>query len=259
METPRHGWKSKAMQQSPALDMVIQLKSSKINRVQTTLWTLLFSTKQLRCADPRDRVFALLSITTSGHQGILADYSCSLSDLANRVIRNLHCHLRPSSLDEVMRQCGTLCDLLGLEHDTIHTLRSTSASRITLRSPGLKRKLESSSVDYEHLVLWAEYYGHREVQRLLHGLDSPVNLGFVRPSPNEPSKDLSGPNTDATDATEALTSACAIVSILERKDTPRKVGRFSISAWYSRAASQIFAFRKHGKVRAVPNDSILHH
>lgn len=40
-----------------------------------SLWNLLKETSNLECADARDRVFALLSVATRGHEGIEADYS----------------------------------------------------------------------------------------------------------------------------------------------------------------------------------------
>lgn len=40
-----------------------------------SLWNLLKETSNLECADARDRVFALLSVATQGHEGIKADYS----------------------------------------------------------------------------------------------------------------------------------------------------------------------------------------
>ena len=40
-----------------------------------SLWNLLKETRNLECADRRDRVYALLSVATEGHEGIEADYS----------------------------------------------------------------------------------------------------------------------------------------------------------------------------------------
>lgn len=39
-----------------------------------SLWNLLKETRNLECADRRDRVYALLSVATEGHEGIEADY-----------------------------------------------------------------------------------------------------------------------------------------------------------------------------------------
>jgi len=43
--------------------------------VDTSLWNLLWETRNLECADQRDRVYALLSVATEGHENVEADYT----------------------------------------------------------------------------------------------------------------------------------------------------------------------------------------
>lgn len=165
---------AKAVRCSPAWDMIKQIALCNINRVhnrvQTTLWTFLTSTRNFRCTDAHDRVYALLSISTSGHQGIRADYTVPVQLLLNRVLRNWHSYLRPSSLDEVSRQCILLEDMFSLDRNSIYGLSSpdTCGTGSLLDYP---RTFELKPKDYMYAKTWAEFYGHEQVCRLLRGSD----------------------------------------------------------------------------------------
>jgi hypothetical protein len=85
-----------------------------------SLWNLLKETKNLDCADEHDRVYALLSLATDGHEGIEADYHASISSLGHSILRNRYALRPPTSLDDVMTNCDFLRDILRLSWTEIY-------------------------------------------------------------------------------------------------------------------------------------------
>jgi hypothetical protein len=93
-----------------------QLKQSLATRMMTlrskpinfSLWNLLKETKNLECADRRDRVYALPSVATAGHEGIEADYDIDPLSLAHRVLHIKYATRRPGALDDVVADCKFL-------------------------------------------------------------------------------------------------------------------------------------------------------
>ena len=81
----------------------------------TSLWILLQFTQHLNCYDPRDKVYALLSIAKSGADGIEADYTMSLPELMNRVLRNLYSTSQPPSAGDLAIRCSRLKAMMGLK------------------------------------------------------------------------------------------------------------------------------------------------
>jgi hypothetical protein len=80
---------------------------------QRSLWTWLQDTSHLRCADARDKVYALLSVATKGHEGIEPDYEMALQDLLDSV---LHRHLKTAQVSgagELNEYCMELKTLFG--------------------------------------------------------------------------------------------------------------------------------------------------
>lgn len=82
--------------------------------LKASLWTLLHETQDLHCTDKRDKVYALLSVATDGHESIEADYSGALSSsdywdnlsrLGHLVLRNRWAISPPTSLDDVVQDC----------------------------------------------------------------------------------------------------------------------------------------------------------
>lgn len=62
---------------TPAVRMILLRTRS----MGTSLWHMLEATKHLHCADQRDRVYTLLSVATTGHEGICADYTVQVANL----------------------------------------------------------------------------------------------------------------------------------------------------------------------------------
>lgn len=68
----------------------------------------------LKCYDPRDKVYALLSMAETGAEGIDADYAMPLPQLMCRVLSNVHVDSPPQSLHQISAQCKRLKILMGL-------------------------------------------------------------------------------------------------------------------------------------------------
>lgn len=81
----------------------------------TSLWLLIQFTQELHCYDPYDKIYALLSIATSGHDGIDADYSIPLPQVMSRVLSNSHLMSQTPSADEVNIHCARFKVAMGIE------------------------------------------------------------------------------------------------------------------------------------------------
>jgi hypothetical protein len=122
-----------------------------------SLWNLLKETQSLDCADEHDRVYALLSVATEGHEDIEADYDASLSSLGHSILRNKYALRRPTSLEGVMVDCNFLRDVLRLSWTEIFGYGDSYGGvwAHKVGSPG-------SSFDG-----WAEHHRHPAVTKLL--------------------------------------------------------------------------------------------
>jgi len=108
---------SETLKQSLATRMMT-LRTKPIN---FSLWNLLRETSNLECADQRDRVYALLSVSTRGHEGIDADYSRAVTPLclAHRILQNKYAVQPPWALDNVLRDCKFLEDVFRITRGTM--------------------------------------------------------------------------------------------------------------------------------------------
>lgn len=86
-------------------------------RMPTSLWMLLQVTSHLHCYEPRDKVYALLSIAKTGALGIDADYAMPLPQLMNLVLSNLHLSNPPWTVHQIAIQCKRLKSMMGLKPD----------------------------------------------------------------------------------------------------------------------------------------------
>ncbi|KAK4892823.1 hypothetical protein LTR27_008737 [Elasticomyces elasticus] len=78
------------------------------------LWDLMFALKHLGCADPRDKVYALLGVAAQTSATIEPDYTMSARSLAHAVLKHHHDVKPPQDTYEVAKQCEDLEVLLGL-------------------------------------------------------------------------------------------------------------------------------------------------
>ncbi|KAM0708200.1 hypothetical protein Q7P35_004850 [Cladosporium inversicolor] len=91
---------------------------------------MLDSTYHLRCTDLRDKVYAILNIVSSGHQGIKADYTNTLPNLMNHILHNVHVHAKPYALHVVATQCSSLESVFGVSPGSIYEPTTTLWLRV---------------------------------------------------------------------------------------------------------------------------------
>ncbi|GAB7328556.1 hypothetical protein MBLNU13_g00510t1 [Cladosporium sp. NU13] len=153
---------AETIRHSPAMRMVDLSHQSQ----DATLWELLQKTSDLRCSDPRDRVFAILGVTTIGHEDIEPDYTVPVPTLLNQLL-NRHWKLtRPESLSQVAEQCKLAEDIFHLRRDEAYSLegqrgKGEPTSEVERRIYRLKP--ENSPIS----LWWALFYGHTAVEQLL--------------------------------------------------------------------------------------------
>jgi hypothetical protein len=85
--------------------------------IDFSLWNLLRETGNLECADQRDRVYALLSVATGGHEDIEADYNTKLTPLrlAHMILRKRYAIRPPGILNDVLMDCEFLEDVFRMD------------------------------------------------------------------------------------------------------------------------------------------------
>lgn len=161
-----------------------------------SLWNLLKETRNLECVDRRDRVYALLSVTTEGHEGLEADYSAYMNstrpDLLNEtktIPRKDHRErtqllLRMDDID-IVAQWRAYLATSALAHQV---LRARYAVRppATLNDVRLDCEFLASVFGFEDQMYvfgdrlrppqgpwaeWARTHNHHAVTRLLERLD----------------------------------------------------------------------------------------
>jgi hypothetical protein len=126
-----------------------------------SLWNLLKETRNLECADQRDRVYALLSVATDGHERIEADYDRMVTPLCLA-----HCALRarytvqpPWTLDNVFRDCEFLEDVFRITRGEM-----TKCLQRGLDNFGIWVTTEAFQDDLADTV-WARYNGYSAILR----------------------------------------------------------------------------------------------
>lgn len=172
-------------------------------RMDTSLWSLLETTKDMLCEDPRDRAYALLSIATEGHEGIDVDYgpeyfsSQSFSAeyfsseysalrlaLVHRILRNKYATTRPTSLSAVVTDCEFF--------ETVFCLRTADMFQYGDTSLRSKTGLAGKRTWQKYIPLsawrdWASAHHQIEVAWLaLHASPPPPKYVSTSPPPEIP-------------------------------------------------------------------------
>lgn len=129
---------------------------------KTPLWDLIFATQALRCAEPRDKIYALLGVASRGGESINADYDLPIPDLLNRVVAQHHAEQPPESLAEVEHQCRELGALFGDELLLYSLVYEASSLEATERAI-FNLEIEESLITPR----WAHHYGHHPVTEML--------------------------------------------------------------------------------------------
>jgi hypothetical protein len=160
--------KVQALQFSSAGKMLSLIRTSS----KGDLEPMLVITRHLLCTDPRDRVYAILAVVSSGHQGIEADYTISLIDLVNAVLRNIHAFQQPSIAQFLSIDCIALEDIFGMRYGSIcMTKDESSATRDLVGQFG---HVQSGNCLNDQTILilqdmlgWCKRHNHRAVARMV--------------------------------------------------------------------------------------------
>jgi ankyrin repeat protein len=171
---------------SPAMKMV-KLNSKS---VRTHLWSLIQATQHLRCADTRDKAYALLGACTEGHENIEPDYALPIPTLVNQILAAIYKLYPPESLTEALERCDEIEDVLAVPRGTAFIIRGQRGSyevpsEADIRACRLGFIIRGERGNYDFpsedevrdcslatretrlSLWWTAFYGHVAVQRLL--------------------------------------------------------------------------------------------
>jgi hypothetical protein len=158
-----------------------QLKQSLATRMMTlrskpinfSLWNLLKETKNLECADRRDRVYALLSVATAGHEGIEADYNLDPLSLAHRVLHIKYAIRRPGALDDVVADCKFLEAAFQMTEDAMLLYRRHDAGGHN----DSEVRLHWCQGEWDRMEMYSDWWG--EYRRLMESKQQYEELSRV--------------------------------------------------------------------------------
>lgn len=131
------------------------------------LLDLVLATKHLHCAEPRDKIYALLGIAEGGHLGVVPDYTTPLPVLLNQVLRNHHALFPPIDLDAVQKQCQRLGACFG-DEGLLFSFCDDCDYMQRLVMETFPLSLEGSDIS----LWWARQYAHFSIQTLLLSNDA---------------------------------------------------------------------------------------
>lgn len=147
---------------SPAMKMV-KLNSESVH---THLWSLIQITQHLRCANTRDKAFALLGACTEGHENVKTDYAMPIPTLINKVLHESYKLYPPESLPEALERCDEVENAFAVPRGTVFTLRGQRGS-YEVPSEADIRACKLGPPKSPLNLWWTAFYGHVAVQRLL--------------------------------------------------------------------------------------------
>jgi ankyrin repeat protein len=147
---------------SPAMRMV-KLNSE---TAPTHLWGLIQATQHLRCADIRDKAYALLGASTEGHESIKPDYDLPVPTLINHILLEIYKLYPPESLDEALARCDEVEDVLAVPRGTVFTIRGQRGN-YEVPSEADFRACRLGDQETGLNLWWTAFYGHVAVQRIL--------------------------------------------------------------------------------------------
>ncbi|KAF2167615.1 hypothetical protein M409DRAFT_54199 [Zasmidium cellare ATCC 36951] len=151
------------IEDSPALSLLSQRHTRKDRLL---LYELIQSTRHLRCAEPRDRVYALLGVATDSCGGIRVDYTIPLVALINNVLRSQWELQPPGRIDHVQREYLELLHIFGLSYSSASDL-ADGHGRFPCPSLDDRRRLLLVPTGTFLTLWWAEFYGHETAALLI--------------------------------------------------------------------------------------------
>jgi hypothetical protein len=110
--------------------LATRMMTLRSNPIDSSLWNLLKETRDLECADQRDRVYALLGVATSGHEDIEADYDTKVTPLrlAHMTLQNKYAIRPPTALNTILMDCNLIEDVFRMHRGTMLRYRRRNAS-----------------------------------------------------------------------------------------------------------------------------------
>jgi ankyrin repeat protein len=187
---------------SPAMRMAKLTSKS----VHTHLWSLIHATQHLRCADLMDKVYALLGVSTEGHENIKPDYDLPIPTLINKILLEVYKLYPPESLEEALAQCDEVEDILAVPRGTVFTIRGQRGS-YEVPSEADFRACRLGAQDSSLSLWWTAFYGHVAVQRLL------LSAWQVEHFASDPSVDESLLTWEDTAVARNIFRTCAIETL----------------------------------------------
>jgi len=128
---------------------------------ESTVWELSHATRHLRCADPRDKVYALLGVAQI-FRDFQADYGLPLANLMNQVLRIHHQSEPPQSMEEVAEQC----DFLGLVFGDTSAMFERGSNTVASGEAD-DHRFHLGPVQNFIALWWTHHYRQAEAQQLL--------------------------------------------------------------------------------------------
>lgn len=179
-----HATSCRILGRTLAAEMISSLNAARYT-TNASVWHLISTSRHLHCADPRDRVYALMNCADSGRGPIdgriTIDYTISTTALVNIVLRNI-CLEATMSLADVLRRCQELIVLFDLEPESVlevtkGVFKGSSICTLTQRSRAMLDEWPEYFPDFDILSRWARNIDKRTICRLLlqHMTPTPVH------------------------------------------------------------------------------------
>ena len=140
---------------------------------RSSLWSSIRETSHLRCFDPRDKAYAVLSIVLTSKYAIRADYTITIPVLLNRILENSCNETPPKSLRQVAKQCMELERLFGEPMNSIFVIddlvRYSRHGEVIYHSESPLAQLAGLwDLKLQQLLTeWCTIYSHRSIQLLV--------------------------------------------------------------------------------------------
>ncbi|KAK5691108.1 hypothetical protein LTR97_011760 [Elasticomyces elasticus] len=145
----------------------------------TTLFDLMLALKHLRCAEPKDKVYALLGVAARSDAVIRLDVTTSFTQLLHAVLKDHHRTMMPKAISEVQRQCEEL--------ESLADFRQGTMLQIEPDLPGMRQVRPRITIAFDTFALgigpsnspinflWALFHGHGAVEDLLTSINATSN------------------------------------------------------------------------------------
>jgi hypothetical protein len=175
---PRLDREGETLARSPAMYMVELVTRHLEDHI--SLWYLIENTAELRCADARDKAYALLGVAEDGDTGIDPDYSAPIPALLNKLLQKLIVRAQPRSIAEAEKQCSYVVSIFGVNPYSIYAMEGQRGA-FDVPSEEVRhkfsfgkevafgpRRFNKEIVFGKEITLWwVMFYGHTYLQKLV--------------------------------------------------------------------------------------------